>query len=191
MSRFSIDIANEQDRLPVDQDRLREVVERTLELENVAAAEIGVAVLDDAAIHELNRRHLGHDYPTDVLSFLLERVDGRRSMVEGRTIDPQLSTIDLQPSTIDYLEGEIVVSAEMAARRAAEFGWSPDDELVLYVVHGLLHLTGHDDGTEAERARMRSREREILQTWGLSPRYDEGERGPPPRDDEGSTGGDS
>ncbi|MEX0718851.1 MAG: rRNA maturation RNase YbeY [Planctomycetaceae bacterium] len=212
MPRYAIDIANEQDRLPVDEVRLRDVIARTLELENVAAAEISLAIVDDATIHELNRRHLAHDYPTDVLSFLLDRVErasGRREpagdsnsrdepsagiaigddMDSGRSGDaPEGSRPPLARTTLDYLEGEIVVSADTAARQAGEFGWSPGDELVLYVVHGLLHLTGHDDGAEAKRAGMRSREREILRTWGLSPRYDDG-GGERPPEMNGSTGG--
>lgn len=193
MREYSIDIANEQDHLAIDEERLREVVRRTLDLEGVASAEISLAIVDDATIHELNRRHLDHDYATDVLSFLLERADrranGQETAAGAESRGPGAAAGGgFSPTSISYLEGEIVASAEMAARRAAEFGWSPGDELVLYVVHGLLHLTGHDDGAEEEQTRMRSREREILRTWGLAPRYDEAD-GRPPQDEAGSTGG--
>ena len=69
------------------------------------------------------------------------------------------------------IEGEIVVSAEMALRRAPEFGWRPTWELLLYVVHGTLHLCGYDDRTARDRCRMRDRERTILRNWGMAASY--------------------
>jgi probable rRNA maturation factor len=84
-------------------------------------------------IHRLNREYLAHDYPTDVLSFLLGRRD-------------------------DQLCGEIVVSADMAVARCGEFGLSPQDELTLYLIHGALHLVGYDDKTPEQSERMRERE---------------------------------
>ena len=56
----------------------------------------------------------------------------------------------------DGLEGEVVVGAETALRAAPQFGWSPHDELLLYVIHGTLHLVGHDDATPG-RARAKCR----------------------------------
>ena len=85
-------------------------------------ATISVAVVDDDAISELNGEFLGHQGPTDVLSFVLEQGE-------------------------DFLDGEVVVSAETAQRAAAEFGWSAAEELLLYVIHGALHLAGYDDAT--------------------------------------------
>jgi probable rRNA maturation factor len=150
---MTIHVTNLQSALAINGRRLRDGVRRTLEWEHVPEAEISVAVVDDAAIHELNRRHLRHDYPTDVLSFLLER-EGPTGLRRARRI-----------------EGEIVVSAETAVRRAREFGWHPGWELLLYVVHGTLHLCGYDDRTARDRRRMRDRERAILQNWGVTIRY--------------------
>ena len=82
---------------------------------------ISIALVDDATIHAVNRRHLAHDWPTDVISFRLSEVDD------------------------DELAGELVVSAEMAATTARQAGVGAWDELALYVVHGLLHLCGYDD----------------------------------------------
>ena len=59
----------------------------------------------------------------------------------------------------------------MAAQRAAEYQWTPHEELILYLVHGLLHLCGYDDLTPAERRIMRAREKEILAYWNLTPHY--------------------
>jgi probable rRNA maturation factor len=171
---YEIDIHNAQDRLPIDEAFLQQVVRRTLAEERVAEAVISVAVVDNAAIHELNRTYLDHDYETDVLSFLLES-------------EPTEAGI--------RLEGEVVVSAEMAVETAAEFDWTPHDELVLYLVHGLLHLTGYDDRDPAARQRMRDRERAILGLWDRSLRDPEAAEpvgGPPARRPvDGSSGVDS
>ena len=68
---------------------------------------------------------------------------------------------------LTFADGEIVVSAETAAREAHRRGHAPLDELLLYVVHGALHLRGHDDRTKAARARMRAAERRALARLGL------------------------
>jgi probable rRNA maturation factor len=138
---LQIAITNEQDRFKIDAARLRGAVEAVLAGEEIGEGEISVAVVDDAAIHDLNRRWLEHDEPTDVLSFVLEESEG-------------------------YREGEIIVSADTALARAAEFGWSPEDELLLYVVHGALHIVGYDDKEPADRERMRERERFFLERLG-------------------------
>jgi probable rRNA maturation factor len=116
--------------------------------EGVREATISLAIVDDATIRPLNARYLGHDYATDVLSFVLEQ-------------------------TVGKLEGEIIVSAETALQSAERFGWAAGDELLLYVIHGALHLVGYDDLQPQVQAQMRSREREHLSHFGLAPRYEE------------------
>ncbi len=143
---FEIDVANQQTTLAVDTDQVRQAVETVLRQASVGRARISVAVVDDPTIHDLNRQFLDHDFPTDVLSFPLEQ-------------------------SHDYLEGEVVVSADAAQAEAAEFGWSGHDELLLYVVHGTLHLVGFDDTTARRRTAMRARQTEILATFGLCPQY--------------------
>ncbi len=141
---LTIEIANQQSAVAVDQQRMRQAVESILRDAGVANARLSLAVVDDDTIHQLNRQYLEHDYPTDVLSFLLER-EGER------------------------LEGEVIVSADTALRTAAEYGWPPGDELLLYVVHGTLHLVGHDDTSSEERAAMQREERRYLVQFGLEP----------------------
>jgi probable rRNA maturation factor len=145
-----IELNNEQDRHPVDEVRLRSAVRRVLEDESVGKAVISLAVVDDSAMRRLNREYLGHDEPTDVLSFVLEQGPGE-------------------------LEGEIIVSAETAAATAQRFGWSAADEMLLYVVHGALHLVGYDDTDPEARAEMRAKEQVYLAEFGLEPRYEERE----------------
>ncbi len=157
-----VSITDWQSALQIDADRLEKIVLRIIECERLAAAEISVAVVDDRRSHELNLAHLQHDYPTDVLSFLLEQ-------------DPETDRDPLAefPSTGLRIEGEVVVSAETALREADRFGWSAEDELSLYVVHGVLHLCGYDDSRDDFRRAMRRREREVLKNWSLTPNYTE------------------
>jgi probable rRNA maturation factor len=177
---YRIEIANSQDCVQIDEAFLQEVVARTLAEEGVCWAQISLAIVDDPTIHELNRRHLDHDEPTDVLSFPLAPgpVDpgvkspprsSSRSQPE-RSWSPS-SRASRRRGSGKSLEGEVIVSAETAARRAPDFAWSPHDELVLYLVHGLLHLAGYDDLNPAEKRIMRRRERAILSLWGLTPEY--------------------
>jgi probable rRNA maturation factor len=137
-----VQLCNRQAEIEVPRRRLTAAVRRVLAEAAVGAAEVSLAVVDDPVIRALNREFLGHDYATDVLSFLLER----------------------PPAT---LEGEIVVSAQTAAARAPRYGWSAADELLLYVIHGALHLVGYDDHSAAERAEIRARERKHLEHWGI------------------------
>lgn len=144
-----LELANRQRRHPIDRRRLLAAARAVLAGEGVAVASVSLAVVDGAEMHALNRRHLAHDYPTDVLSFLFERGP-------------------------DSLEGEVIVSADYAAESAAQFGWSAGDELVLYVIHGLLHLCGYDDQTPARRRAMQARETHYLAELGIAR--------PPPKD---------
>jgi len=153
---FVIDVADRQAALEVDRRRIVQAVEMILRDAAMARAEISVAVVDDATIHDLNLQYLEHDYATDVLSFVLERAE-------------------------DLLEGEVIVSAETAASQAPEFGWTPCEELLLYVIHGTLHLVGYDDGTSGDRAAMRSRECDCLVRLGIEPPGEEPRAGGLPR----------
>ncbi len=141
-----VDVANRQGILRIDQKRLEAAVRQALRHTGREQAQVILAVVDDATIAQLHGRHLDDATPTDVLSFLLE-------------------------SGPDGLEGEVIVSAETAARSAARYGWSPGEELLLYAVHGALHLAGCLDATPAQRSEMRKQERAVLGHFGLNPRY--------------------
>lgn len=106
--------------------------------------EVSVAFVDDEQIRELNARYLKHDCATDVLSFPLESRKG-------------------------YVEGEIVCSAQTAQLVSQRLGCPAEHELLLYVVHGALHLAGYDDQTPEERRAMRVREQQTLAALGLPP----------------------
>lgn len=104
-------------------------------------AEISVVLVDDARIQELNRvwRHL--DCPTDVLSWPQEH--------------------DPLPGSLDIL-GDVVISEETAGRQAAARNWTLEEEIALLLVHGVLHLLGYEDETEAGAQEMRVQEATLL-----------------------------
>lgn len=146
----TVEIANEQTACALNEALIRQAVLEILEEEGVSAGNVSIAVVDDPTIREINRRHLNHDYPTDVISFVLESASG-------------------------YLDGEVVTSADTAREAAADLGWPVENELLLYVVHGTLHLVGYDDRSETDRQCMRSRERHYLARFDLVPPWQEPE----------------
>jgi probable rRNA maturation factor len=158
---YQIDVADTQDCLEIDEDFLIQVARRVLAEEQVAGAEISVALVDDPAIHDINRQYLGHDYPTDVISFLLECEPAEEDSATGK------------PPTLrgkgKRLDGELIISTETAIQEAKNYGWSPREELVLYLIHGLLHLVGYDDLSSTEQSVMRARERAMLALFQMTP----------------------
>jgi probable rRNA maturation factor len=144
-----ISVADEQSDRPVDAARWRALAERVLEAEGVVGeAELSLHFVDRAAMAELNREHLGGEGPTDVLSF---PIDGERaSDALGRTGGPPL------------LLGDVVICPDVASANAPEHAGTDEDELALLVVHGILHLLGHDHAADDERAAMQALERDLL-----------------------------
>ena len=113
---------------------------------------VSLVLTDDAGIAALNREFRGIDAPTDVLSF------------------PQLEAagpVTAVPADAPLLLGDIVVSLQRAAAQAHEYGHARARELGFLLVHGLLHLLGHDHGTPAEAAAMEARQEAILHALGL------------------------
>lgn len=158
-SAIEVEISDTQGHLTLDPEHLAELVRRVLAGEGVREASISIALVDDATIHKINREHLSHNWPTDVISF---RFSDKSSQA---------------------LCGELVFSAERAVWVAGRVGIDPWAELALYVVHGLLHLCGYDDVAETDREAMRRREEEVLAREGLTNafplfgRAEDGERG--------------
>ena len=103
---------------------------------------------DDPAIQELNRHWRGVDAPTDVLSWAQEEA-------------PAGAAARTAPGAEDIL-GDVVISLDTAARQARARDWDLDEEVALLLVHGILHLLGYEDETEAGAESMRNQERQIL-----------------------------
>ncbi len=144
---YRIAVVDQQHVAAIDRRKLKQVVGAVLQSEGIKEAAIGVALLDDRRIRELNRQYLQHDRATDVLSFTYRRDDG-------------------------LLEGDIAVSVETAAREAERRGIPLETELAFYVAHGVLHLIGYNDATPDERSRMWQRQVEILRDL----RYEDADR---------------
>jgi len=141
-SPYQIALLNQQSRHSVNERQLTEAATAILRDSEFSSAAISLAVVDDDTIHELNQRHLEHDWPTDVLSFVLEDDD-------------------------DHLEGEVILSADTAAAAADELGNSAAEEQLLYVIHGTLHLIGYDDKSDADVQEMRAAEARYLHEFGV------------------------
>jgi probable rRNA maturation factor len=174
MSQITIDITVRSPTSFVVPKLLEVAIRRILMDEGICSGTVSIAIVDDAEIHRINREFLGHDYPTDVISFLLNDPSSGLEKTSGSNPFPfEEFENDGLPGNDrnwkDHLDGELIVSSETAAREALAHGWSPEAELLLYVVHGLLHLCGYDDLTDEARPVMRSREREYLALWGFCP----------------------
>ncbi len=137
---MKVQISSNQSAVECRPRRIRRLVRQTLRQEG-RDADLSIALVDDGQIADLNRRYLGRDDVTDVLAFPYGTGEGG-------------------------VEGEIVVNAELAARRAADGPHGPEGELMLYIVHGLLHLLGYDDHGESDILRMREREQAALSAAG-------------------------
>lgn len=107
--------------------------------EDFAGQVIDIVFVDDATIRQVNRQFLGRNRVTDVIAF-----DYR---------DRGLSTVPM---------AEVIVSAERARVEARRRNLPLERELILYVIHGVLHLVGYDDHACQERRLMRARERAVL-----------------------------
>jgi probable rRNA maturation factor len=129
----AVEVSNRQRRLTINTQLLTEAAALTLEFVGEANGQLSIVLVDDAAIAKLNAKYHDVRGPTDVLSF---------NYGEG--------------------QGELILSAQRAVIHAKRFRTTPARELILYLVHGILHLHGFDDLTAAKRRRMRAAERRVM-----------------------------
>ncbi len=142
MSELQLEIANEQQRVKCDEEQLYGLIEFVLREESeLKRAHVSLAVADEELTREVNRNFLDRTGTTDVISFTYHRDE-------------------------TDLEGEIVVNADEAVRQADDAEHDHPVELLLYVVHGVLHLLGYEDSTPELWQRMNGRAVELLRTRG-------------------------
>lgn len=115
------------------------------------SSSLSLTLVDDAAIRRLNREHRGKDKATDVLSF---------SLVENGS------------ASAERLLGDVVISIETARRQAADYDASLQEELYRLLIHGILHVMGHDHERAQERRVMVTAERRLARAIGLTWPYD-------------------
>lgn len=125
----------------VDPGALRARAQRVLRAVGHSRAELSLSLVDDDEMQRLNRDYRGIDRPTDVLSFSL--VSGEAAEHRGRLL------------------GDVVIDVDTATRQARERHRSLADELERLLVHGVLHLLGHDHEAPGEARRMRAEERRV------------------------------
>ncbi|HKU67677.1 MAG TPA: rRNA maturation RNase YbeY [Candidatus Baltobacteraceae bacterium] len=139
----------------VDTRRLKSVAKKLLREVDEPDSALSLSLVDDREIQQLNREHRGKDKPTDVLSFPLYE-PGEELPGEG-----------------ERLLGDVVISVDTARRQAAGYDAPLQNELYRLLIHGILHVMGHDHEQPAERAAMEAEERRLAAAIGMPWPYDE------------------
>jgi len=156
-------VADEQSGVELDTARWAQLAEGVLVAEGVRGhAELSLLFVSETDIAALNEEFLGHPGPTDVLAFpidgeLVEVEDGSGPQRRGPDRPPP------DPGDLPLLLGDVVICPSVAVAQAPAHAGTVDDELALLVVHGVLHVLGHDHQQPDETARMRAREVDLLQ----------------------------
>jgi len=140
-----IDIDNRQDFIALPPEAIHKMFAATLAAEQRDAV-LSISLVGDEEMTALNARYLDRRAVTDVLAFPYS--SGART-----------------------IEGEIIVNAELAVRESVDRKHSAEDELMLYLAHGLLHLLGYDDHTPEDSTVMRQRESQVLGAVGRVAEY--------------------
>lgn len=141
-SSFEILITNRQKKVRLSPQKIRGWAKKILKAVGWKKACLSFAFVNDSEIRRYHRRYLCINRATDVLAF-------------GQTQRPS------PPSPTPFL-GDIVISVETARREAPRYGHRWDEELLLYICHGVLHLKGYRDGTPRQKAAMERKQKEIL-----------------------------
>ena len=136
-----------ESEIPFPEGLLERAARTTLEHEGETPdVELTIVLTNDARLQELNRDYLGINSPTDVLSFPASELD---------------------PETGARYIGDILISVARAERQAAAAGHALESEVQLLIVHGVLHLLGHDHAEATEKARMWKAQAKVLERLGL------------------------
>ena len=133
-----VTIVSEQQVLRVPRRQVEALVVFVAKAQRVRFACVDILIVDDRAMAGHNRRYLDHRGTTDVISF------------------------DLSEASEPGLAAQLIVSAETARRVGPIHGQRPQAELLLYILHGLLHVIGHDDRDPSSRAAMNALQDELL-----------------------------
>jgi probable rRNA maturation factor len=135
----------------LDENWVRKIVRQVLKVEGVPSPyEVSLVFTDSETVQQLNRDYRGVDEPTDVLAFYMLPQKGSEF------------SFAVPPDGVTRL-GEVIISYPQAVAQAKEQGHSPERELALLIIHGILHLLGCDHEEPEEERNMRERERELLE----------------------------
>jgi probable rRNA maturation factor len=137
---------------------IKRYIKRAHAIMRPALAEFSIALVGNRRMSALHEQFMSIAGPTDVLTFPID-LDGAGHVIGG----------------------EVVICVPEARRRARENGNSVANELLLYALHGMLHLCGYDDKTAREFAMMHRMEDDLLERMGVGPVFETGPRGRPSR----------
>ncbi|MDM5330973.1 rRNA maturation RNase YbeY [Neobacillus sp. CF12] len=156
MSKLMIDLVDETNQLSDEQMvEIEKLLNFAAKKESVEEnSEVSVTFVSNERIHEINREYRDKDAPTDVISFAMEEIG------EGE--------IELIGVELPRVLGDIIISIPRAEEQAKEYGHSFIRELGFLSVHGFLHLLGYDHMEKEEEEKMFSRQKEILDDYGLT-----------------------
>lgn len=156
MNKLIIDLVDETEQLSAEQlDVIEKLLNFAADKENVEDdSEVSVTFVSNERIHEINREYREKDAPTDVISFAMEELgEGEIELIGAE-----------QPRVL----GDIIISVPKAEEQAKEYGHSFLRELGFLSVHGFLHLLGYDHMEKADEEKMFSRQKELLEQYGLT-----------------------
>ena len=179
---MKLEIINLQKHYPIDKDRIKKIVRSVLKSEK-KDAELNIVFTDNKRIKEINKTFLGHNYATDVITFAyhepsrnedkasynLDRIASPRNKRGGKGGEERTKKTAGKKGAVrgNMLTGEIIISVEMAKKLAQKHDCAIEGEMVLYLVHGLLHLFGYNDEQKSAAKKMHQREGELLSSLGL------------------------
>jgi len=133
-------------------------IERVVEALQLKSISLSVVIVADDVMATMHEQHCGVTGTTDVITF---------DLADCPSSDPE---------SCGAADGELYVCLDEARRRASELGHETSHELLLYAIHGLLHLIGYDDHEDAAYEAMHAREDELLRSIGLRPLFRAGGR---------------
>lgn len=142
----------------VDSRRLKAVAKELLRAVDEGDSTLSLSLVGDREIQVLNREHRGKDKPTDVLSFPLYDDVGHGEPAEAHAPERLL--------------GDVVISVDTARRQAAEYDAPLQNEVYRLLIHGILHVLGHDHEQAEERAAMEAEERRLAAVIDMPWPYD-------------------
>ncbi|HEY0393415.1 MAG TPA: rRNA maturation RNase YbeY [Candidatus Elarobacter sp.] len=132
-----------------------------------AGTSVSLTFVRDPAMRELNRAHRGKDAPTDVLSFPIHPPDAFDRAAQTRPRARAGGVPEAHADGPERMLGDIVISVDTALRQAADYDAPLEREVQRLLIHGVLHLAGHDHLEPDERARMEAEERRLADSIGM------------------------
>ncbi len=135
---MNISVTNTQTAIPISQQNIIQAASRAIRQLKIKDVDLSIVFVGRQRMQGINREYLGHDYVTDVITFEYEHLQFKR------------------------INGEIFICPLVAKSQAKIYGHSLKDELVLYVIHGILHLCGYDDHKPSDIVRMRAMEQKLM-----------------------------